>query len=132
MVKHLVAGLLALGLLFFGAQKFGADNIIFETIAMRSGLTIFEPTIRMFTGVAEIVTALLLVWPRMRGVGAVMALGVMSGAIGFHLSPWLGIHVPMAAGGEESIALFSVALVLWVLALINLALNWSRLPLIGR
>jgi len=82
------------GFLFFGAQKFGAENIIFETIAEKSGISLFEPVIRMLTGVAEISTALLILIPRTRLLGALAGLGVLAGAIGFHISPWLGISVP--------------------------------------
>ena len=82
------------GFLFFGAQKFGAENIIFATIAEKSGISLFEPVIRMLTGVAEISTALLILIPRTRLLGALAGLGVLAGAIGFHISPWLGISVP--------------------------------------
>lgn len=82
------------GFLFFGVQKFGAENIVFETIAENSGISLFEPVIRMLTGVAEISTALLILIPRTRLLGALAGLGVLAGAIGFHLSPWLGISVP--------------------------------------
>jgi len=37
---------LGAGFIFFGAQKFGAENAVFEIIAERSGLSFFEPHIR--------------------------------------------------------------------------------------
>jgi len=43
---------------------------------------------------SEFVAAVLLLIPRTRLVGALMGLGLLVGAIGFHLSPWLGINVP--------------------------------------
>ena len=96
-MKNLVLILMLIvagGFLFFGVQKFGAENIVFETIAENSGISLFEPVIRMLTGVAEISTALLILIPRTRLLGALAGLGVLAGAIGFHLSPWLGISVP--------------------------------------
>jgi len=54
----------------------------------------FEPYVRIFTGIAELCTALLLLIPRTRLTGAFAGLGLLIGAIGFHLSPWLGINVP--------------------------------------
>ena len=96
-MKNLVLILMLIvagGFLFFGVQKFGAENIIFATIAENSGISLFEPVIRMLTGVAEISTALLILIPRTRLLGALAGLGVLAGAIGFHLSPWLGISVP--------------------------------------
>ena len=102
--------IVAAGFIFFGVQKFGAENIVFETIAERSGISLFEPLIRMLTGVAEVGTAILILIPRTRLLGALAGLGVLAGAIGFHLSPWLGINVPGIGHG-----LFFTALGLTVL-----------------
>ena len=100
----------AAGFLFFGVQKFGATNPIFSVIADRSGISLFEPVIRMLTGVAEIMTAILILIPRTRLLGALGGLGVLAGAIGFHLSPWLGISVPGMGHG-----LFITAVIMLVL-----------------
>ena len=67
----------------------------------------------MLTGVAEIVTALLILFPRTRLLGALAGLGVLAGAIGFHLSPWLGINVPGIGHG-----LFITAVTMFVLTAI--------------
>lgn len=48
----------------------------------------------MTTGVVEIIAALLLVLPKTRRYGAMLALAITAGAISFHLSPWLGIELP--------------------------------------
>ena len=106
----ILALIVAAGFFFFGVQKFGAENIVFETIAEKSGISLFEPVIRMLTGVAEIATAILILIPRTRLLGALAGLGVLAGAIGFHLSPWLGINVPGIGHG-----LFFTALGLTVL-----------------
>ena len=88
--------LLGAGFLFFGAQKFGAGNLVFETIADRSGIDLFEPIIRYLTGIGEVLTGVLLILPRSltRKLGTLSGLAILVGAIGFHLSPWLGINVP--------------------------------------
>ena len=106
----ILALIVAAGFFFFGVQKFGAENIVFETIAERSGISLFEPLIRMLTGVAEVGTSILIITPRTRLLGALAGLGVLAGAIGFHLSPWLGINVPGIGHG-----LFFTALGLTVL-----------------
>ena len=96
-MKKLVLALslaVAAGFLFFGLQKFGATNPIFSVIAEKSGISLFEPVIRMLTGLAEVITAILILVPRTRLLGALGGLAVLAGAIGFHLSPWLGISVP--------------------------------------
>ena len=64
----------------------------------------------MLTGVAELGTALLSLIPRTRLLGALAGLGVLIGAIGFHLSPWLGINVPGIGHG-----LFITAVIMLVL-----------------
>ena len=112
--------LLALGLAFFGVQKFGAENIVFETLATRSGISLFEPGIRIATGIAEIGAALLLLLPRTRLFGALAAVGIVGGAIVFHLSPWLGINVPTIGHG-----LFFTAIVLFVLSVLNFSMLWK-------
>ena len=84
----------AAGFLFFGLQKFGATNPIFSVIAEKSGISLFEPVIRILTGAAEVVMAILILVPRTRLLGALGGLAVLAGAIGFHLSPRLGISVP--------------------------------------
>jgi uncharacterized membrane protein YphA (DoxX/SURF4 family) len=132
MVKHILAGVLALALIFFGVQKFGAENFIFERLADRSGIGLFEPGVRILTGVLEVLAGLLLILPRFRPFGALLGTGIVGGAIFFHLTPWLGIYTPMEAGGEESIGLFMTAVILFALSLTNLALNRQGLPIIGK
>ena len=103
--------IVAAGFIFFGVQKFGATNPIFSVIAERSGISLFEPVIRMLTGVAELAVAVLVLIPRTRLLGALGGVGVVVGAVGFHLSPWLGINVPGIGHG-----LFITALVLLALS----------------
>lgn len=109
--------LLAIGFIFFGVQKFGAENIVFETIAQRSGLPIFDPYVRWFTGVSELIVAALLIIPRTRFLGTLAGAGLLIGAIGFHFSPWLGINVPTIGH-----FLFIAAVGMFVGSLINLAI----------
>lgn len=122
LLKHLPAILLAAFLAMMGAQKFGAENIIFATIAERSNVSLFEPVIRIMTGVGELGAALLLLLPRTRLFGALGAVAIIGGAILFHLSPWLGINVAMAPGEAPSPALFAMAIGSFVLAAITLVL----------
>ncbi|ASJ73551.1 hypothetical protein [Granulosicoccus antarcticus] len=132
LLKHILAIALLAAMLFMGLQKFGADNYIFATIAQKSGFAFFEPGFRMFSGVLEVLAGILMFHPRTRGAGAVLASGIVAGAVVFHLSPWLGTKVAMAAGAEPSYSLFTMALAYLVLALINLFLNRQSIPFIGR
>ncbi len=111
-----------------GAQKFGAENVIFATIAERSGIALFEPLIRMATGAAELLAALLLVLPKTRVFGALAAVGIIGGAIMFHLSPWLGINVVAAPGADPGPALFFAAVVSFLVAVIVLILARASAP----
>lgn len=109
-IKWGIALLLAVFFVFMGVQKFGGENVIFATIAERSGLGLFEPTVRMLVGVSEILAAVLLVIPATRFLGALLGLGILFGAVVFHLSPWLGIFVSMEPRGEQSPMLFIMAM----------------------
>lgn len=130
-LKHVLALLLAAAMLMMGLQKFGAENLIFSTIAQNTGIGFFEPTFRMFSGVLEVLAALLMFHPRTRGAGALLASGIVAGAVVFHLSPWLGVKVALAVGAEPTYQLFIMAIVFLVLALINLVLNRQSVPVIG-
>ena len=73
--------------IFMDVQKFGSENVIFATIAMKSGIALSEPYVRVFVGVAEMIAAALLILPATRYLGAMMGIGLLFGAVGFHLSP---------------------------------------------
>ena len=103
--------------LYFVVSKFIENpNIIFTIIADNSGIGFFEPYVRMLTGVAELGAGLLILMPKTRKLGALAGLAIVAGAIGFHLSPWLGISIPSMGHG-----LFITAVVLFVLNLLLLA-----------
>lgn len=74
-----------------------SPNPIFALIAGRSGIALFEPFVRIATGLAEVASAVLLVLPRTRRFGAALAAAITLGAIGFHLTPWLGVQLPNMA-----------------------------------
>lgn len=69
-------------------------NPVFGLIAARSGIGLFEPVGRYLTGVLEVVAAGLLLYPRTRSRGAMLALLIVLGALAMHISPWLGVQVP--------------------------------------
>ncbi|MDQ7019043.1 MAG: hypothetical protein Q9M33_07735 [Robiginitomaculum sp.] len=94
-VRWSLAIILAAFLVFMGSQKFGTHNPVFQYMAIQSGISLFEPGVRMATGLAEISAALLILWPRTRLYGALLALAVLGGALALHLSPWLGINAPV-------------------------------------
>ncbi len=95
-LRWVLAIALAAFLIFMGVPKLGGANPVFSYLAQSTGLALFEPGIRMLTGIGEILAALLLLWPRSRWMGLAMAFALISGALAFHLSPFLGINAPVA------------------------------------
>jgi uncharacterized membrane protein YphA (DoxX/SURF4 family) len=126
-IKWGIALLLSVFFIFMGVQKFGSDNVIFTTIAANSGIGLFEPFVRILVGVAELIAAVLLLIPAARFLGALLGLGILFGAIGFHLSPWLGIFVPMESGGDPSPMLFIMAIFFTGINVVALNLEKTRI-----
>ena len=113
-----VAAVILLQTLFF---KFtGAPESVY--IFTKVGI---EPWGRIASGVAELIAAVLLFVPGFTWLGAVIALGVIGGAIFTHLTV-LGIAV-MGDGG----LLFALAVVTEVCAAIVAFIHRHALPLIG-
>ena len=103
------------------------SNIVFQTIAERSGQTLFEPAGRVLTGVLELIAALFLLLPLTRRLGAVIASVVLGGAVAFHLSPLLGREVPLSldpgAAQTDGGMLFMLAIVMLVASLLVLVVH---------
>ncbi len=91
---------------------------IFSTIGM-------EPWGRIGTGVMEAVAVALLLYPRTAGLGAVVAIGLMAGAVFFHLTK-LGIEVQGDGG-----LLFKLALTVTLLASVVVLLRRKEIPVLG-
>jgi hypothetical protein len=70
--------------------------------------------------------AVLLVLPVTRFMGALLGLGILFGAIGFHLSPWLGIFVSMEPCAEASSMLFMMAIFFAGINLVVLKMEKNR------
>jgi len=85
-----------------------------------------EPWGRIGSGVLEAIAVVLLLTPRTPAVGAVLALGLMAGAIGAHLTK-LGIDVQGDGG-----TLFALALTVALAAGIVAILRRRELPIVGR
>ena len=114
-VCRIVAAVILLQTLFF---KFtGAEESVY--IFTKVGL---EPWGRYATGVAELFAATLLLFPRTVWLGAVIAAGVMLGAIGSHLTK-LGIVVKDDGG-----LLFALAIIVFAAALVTLFIHHRQLP----
>jgi hypothetical protein len=84
-----------------------------------------EPYGRIGIGFAELVAAILILIPKTVWLGALSTLGIISGAIGMHLTK-LGIEVNQDGG-----VLFYTAVLLFVLSGITLYTERRKLPIIG-
>ena len=116
-VRLVVAAILAQTLFF----KFSAAP---ESVYIFSKLGL-EPWGRIGSGVAELVAVVLLLVPGTVVYGALLALGVIGGALASHLGP-LGIVV-MGDGG----LLFGLACAVFLGSLVLLALHRRAIPLLG-
>jgi len=104
--------------LFFKFTGAPESRYIFSTLGI-------EPWGRIGTGVAELVAVGLLLYPRTSVFGAVLAIGLMGGAIMSHLTR-LGIEVQ----GDHGL-LFKLALTVLAAALIVVVLRRRELPIVG-
>jgi len=113
-----VVAVILLQTLFFKFTAAPESVWIFETLGL-------EPWGRIGSGIAELVAAVLLLVPATAALGALMALGVIAGAIGAHLTK-LGIEVQGDGG-----LLFGLALVVLFGSLTVLWLRRRQLPWLG-
>lgn len=106
--------------------------IIFDTIAdWMAGIAPISALAEPFrhhggltVGLTELVASALILIPRTRLYGALLALGVISGAIFFHLFTPLGVDRQVdAAGNSDGGVLFYMACGVWVASAVTIWLN---------
>lgn len=117
-VLQVIVAAILLQTLFFKFTGAEESVYIFTTLGI-------EPWGRIGSGIAELVTAVLLLIPATTAVGALLSLLVISGAIMSHLTK-LGIVVHNDGG-----LLFVLALVVFASSAIVLVIRRKELPLIG-
>jgi hypothetical protein len=105
--------------LFFKFTAAEESVYIFSTLGI-------EPWGRIASGLAELVAVVLLLIPRTVTLGALLSLGVISGAIVSHLTK-LGIVVKNDGG-----LLFALALTVFACSLAILVLRRQQIPMISR
>jgi hypothetical protein len=116
-LQLVVAGIL-LQTLFFKFTGAAESVYIFSTLGI-------EPWGRYASGAAELIASVLLLIPGTAAFGALVAVGVISGAIVSHLTV-LGIEVQGDGG-----LLFALAVIVFISSLAILALRWRELPIVG-
>lgn len=118
-VCQVVAAVILLQTLYFKFTGAEESRYIFAVMGM-------EPWGRYASGMAELIAAVLLLIPATAPMGAAMAMGVMVGAIGSHLTK-LGIVVKDDGG-----LLFAMALTVFFTSLVVLVLRRGALPVVGK
>ena len=93
---RLVAAFIMLQTLYFKFTAQPESVQLFTTLGM-------EPWGRIGTGIGELIASVLILIPRTTLIGAIMGLGLMSGAIFFHLTK-LGIYF----GGDSVLFMYAV------------------------
>jgi hypothetical protein len=115
-----ITAVILLQTLFFKFTGAKESVYIFSTLGL-------EPWGRIGTGVVELIAAVLLLLSPTLVYGAALSLGVISGAIFFHLTR-LGIALPLVDDHGE---LFALAVVVFGCSLAVLILHRADLPFIG-
>ena len=114
-----IAAILLVQTLFFKFTAAKESVYIFSTLGM-------EPWGRIGSGVVELIASILLLIPRTVVYGGVLSVGVISGAIFFHLTR-LGIALrPVGDNGE----LFALAVIVFVCSAAILILHRHELPVV--
>lgn len=119
LLLRLVVAAILLQTLYFKFTAAPESVYIFQSLGA-------EPWGRIGSGVLELIVSVLLLWPRTVAIGAVGALGVISGALMAHLTK-LGIEVQGDGG-----TLFYLALVVFMGSAVLAWLRRREIPVIGR
>lgn len=118
-ILRLTAAVIMLQTLYFKFSAHPEAIYIFSRLGM-------EPYGRIGTGIMELIASVLILVPRTCWLGAVIAIGLMAGAIFFHLTK-LGIEV-YNDGGK----LFLMACAVLLCSTLLLWMNRKEVPVIGR
>lgn len=118
-VSRIIAAVILLQTLFFKFSAAPESVELFATLGM-------EPIGRIGTGIVELIAGILLLVPRTAWLGAVISLGVISGAIFSHLTI-LGINYNGDGG-----ALFTMAVIVFITSAIALWIERAQVPVLNK
>jgi hypothetical protein len=118
----------------FGILSNAQPTHIFNTVGEWLGLDIFKTYGAMVIGAVELIASILLLFPKTRVYGAILALGTMAGAIFFHLFTPLGVTVQWMENGvpQEDGTLFYTAVLVFICAIWLILRRRNELPIIGQ
>lgn len=116
-VSRIIAAVILLQTLFFKFSAAPESVELFTTLGL-------EPVGRIGTGIVELIAGILLLVPRTAWLGALVSLGVITGAIFSHLTI-LGINYNGDGG-----ALFTMAVIVFVSSAVALWLERTNVPIL--
>lgn len=122
-ILQLIVAAILFQTLFFKFTGAEESKYIFSTLGL-------EPWGRIGSGVIELIAVILLLIPSTVTIGAILALGAVSGAIMSHLTK-LGISVRNSDGIYDGGLLFALAVTVLIGSAIILFLRRSEIPVIG-
>ncbi len=117
---------------FSGAAQ---TDHIFDVVGQFLGLDFFRTSGGIIIGAAELVAVIMVLMPKMRGLGGLLTSGIMTGAIFFHLASPLGVTVQWMEDGQmqEDGTLFYMAIVALLSGLFLFTRNKEQvMSLIGK
>lgn len=117
-IAAIAAAVILLQTLFFKFTAHPDSVYIFTQLGL-------EPFGRIGIGIVELITAILLLIPATQGIGGILSLGIISGAIFSHLTQ-LGIVVNNDGG-----TLFALAVAVFISSAIVVWLNRTSIPVIA-
>jgi uncharacterized membrane protein YphA (DoxX/SURF4 family) len=145
LLRHLASWALALFLIFMFVQAtihplpnppigqvklFDAsgENIVFVTMAQKTGIGLMEPTGRVLVALAELLAAMCLLLPTLRRFGALLSFLILAGAVTAHLMPnVLGREVPVSLMPGETATdggqLFALSIAMLTASLLVLVIH---------
>ena len=118
-IAQIATAAILLQTLYFKFSAAPESVYIFTQVGM-------EPYGRIGIGVLELISGILLLVPRWAWAGALLALGIISGAVMMHIAI-LGIEV-QGDGGK----LFGLAVAVWVLSALILWMRRSQIPYLSQ
>lgn len=116
---RIIPAVILLQTLYFKFSGAPESIYIFETLGL-------EPVGRIGLGVVELIVAILILVPRTTWLGAILGVGIMSGALFSHITK-LGIVIQNDGG-----TLFTLALVTFIFCVILVWKNKERIPRINK
>ena len=116
-IVRIVAAVILLQTLFFKFTGAPESVYIFTTLGA-------EPWGRIGSGIAELIASALLLWTGSAGIGGLLAMGLMAGAIGSHLAA-LGFEVQGDGG-----LLFALACLVFLCGAATAWLHRDRLKVL--